>query len=232
MHATEIVVRDEQRDCRFVILPLLAMAVRQSREAANLHSQREVASLDVARANADGFRFAHDRGFDDANNLRRRVSTRAFFVWLAIHLNQGSEVNAAPAKDGRDDAAIRREAVRGQLESASRGVIQVVREDRRIGRRALPDVECQNQFRVALKRRETPRIAQAALDVMLVNASLLFAVHESPDFVTLNVGDGDVTNRLFEKLFATLARVHHRRNDRVAMDAHETLNGADRIAFK
>ena len=54
VNAAEIVPRHEQRKHQLVILPFLAEGVRQPREAAILHPNRQVRPLNVGRANLAG----------------------------------------------------------------------------------------------------------------------------------------------------------------------------------
>ena len=68
MYSAEIVPREVQAVRGPQVLPFLAEGVRQSRETAHLHSDREVLTLNDAGADAAAFRLPHDRdylgGFD------------------------------------------------------------------------------------------------------------------------------------------------------------------------
>jgi hypothetical protein len=60
VNAAVVEIRDELRDGRFVILPLLAVPIGQPRVAAQLHADRLVLPLAMTRANTILIRRADD----------------------------------------------------------------------------------------------------------------------------------------------------------------------------
>lgn len=113
MHSAEVVVGEEERHRCFVILPFLAMGIGQASEPTNLHAQCFVAALNVACANAVLVWRANDCGFYGADKFRWGITTRAI-LRFAVDLDQRGVINAM-AKNSRNDRAVRREAVRRQL---------------------------------------------------------------------------------------------------------------------
>src|SRR5947209_6485748 len=105
MASAEIVEREEERHRRFVILPLLAVPVRQASEAANLHSQRLVRTFNVARANPVFVRIAEPRSSD---NVNYRSWTVTMVLRLAVDFHQGRVIHS-PAQDRGNRRSIRRE---------------------------------------------------------------------------------------------------------------------------
>jgi hypothetical protein len=74
MNAAEIVVRDVQGHRRRMVLQLLAEAVGQPREAARRHAKRQIAALDMARADLGGHPLHRCTGY--RYYLSRRVTMR------------------------------------------------------------------------------------------------------------------------------------------------------------
>lgn len=126
MHAAEIVVCEEERERRFVILPLLAVCVRQPRESANHHSHRLVRAFDMARANTVFVGFARDNCCVGVYHLGRTVIVVAV-LRVRIHLDQLRKINAL-AHEELDRRAVWPEPVRRQLKSPFRRAGQLVRE--------------------------------------------------------------------------------------------------------
>jgi hypothetical protein len=54
---------------------------------------------------------------------------------------------------------------------------------------------------------------------------------ETPDFITLNVIDGDVLNGLGKERLTLLASRDHRPHDRISVDAGQALNSPDAVAL-
>jgi hypothetical protein len=65
MHAAEVVIGEEQGERRFMVLPFLAVGIRQPRHAANGHTEREIQPLDMRGADAFLDRRAGLDGFDN-----------------------------------------------------------------------------------------------------------------------------------------------------------------------
>ena len=76
MHAAEVVIRKVQRDCRVQVLNLLTEGVRQSRESAEVHLQRQILPLDEARGDVLVVGLSENRCAFRRDHLRRAIPTR------------------------------------------------------------------------------------------------------------------------------------------------------------
>ena len=77
VNSAEVVAREMQTVGGPEILPLVAEAVRQPREAAHLHSDREVLALHIGRANLRGIGVAHDWDLLRVRDIGRPVPALA-----------------------------------------------------------------------------------------------------------------------------------------------------------
>ena len=114
MDAAEIVVGEVKAVRGPQVLPLLAEAVRQPREAAHLHANREVLALHVAGANLRGIGVAHDWDLLRVRHVGRAVPALAFGV-LGVDLDELREV-ATVAQCGRNRAHVGLKSVGADLE--------------------------------------------------------------------------------------------------------------------
>ena len=229
MATAEVVEREEQRHCRFMVRPFFRVSIGQAREAANLHPQRLVRAFDVARANPIFVRIAEPGSSDNVNHRSRGITP--IVLRLAVDLDQRGEVYP-PAQDRGNRRAVRRETICRQLEASARREEKIVREDRRIGGRALTDVPRQDEFRMPLNRREAPNVADAIFGQAATNPGALLHRNEPPDFVALNVSAFNVMDLLLHEAPALLAGLDHRADDRVAPDVIDALLGANATAFQ
>jgi hypothetical protein len=93
VNTAEIVPRHEQRKHQFVILPFLRERIRQSRESAILHTDREVRSLDVTCASLARFRVSRILVLFRADYRRRAVPLLSLPGWAGILLNQHTVID-------------------------------------------------------------------------------------------------------------------------------------------
>ena len=84
MHSAEVVVREVQRKCRFVVLPFFRKRICQSRHPTHGHANVEVIALNVACANSALIRAAVDDLFLCGHYLGRRVASGRAGVWSTI----------------------------------------------------------------------------------------------------------------------------------------------------
>src|ERR1039458_4000455 len=93
VNPAEVVVGEVQTVCRPEVLPLLAESVRQPRQAAHLHSDGEILTLHMGRANLVGIGVAHDWDPLRVRHVGMAVPTLAFGV-AGINLDELREVAA------------------------------------------------------------------------------------------------------------------------------------------
>lgn len=206
------------------------MSVRQSRHASNLHADGLIRPFNVRSADSLFFGIAHlsrSRAFDDPP---RRVPTFIFVVWLAIDLNERREVDAGSERlrNGRE---VWSESIGRQLKAAGCRIAKLLGENLRMIRFALAEMPRDDHLRVSLKSGEAIGVAGFGT-VAVAHRSLFLAPNEPPDFVRLDVIDTHAANRRFKKLLALLASGDHGVNDRIAVNAGDAFDGANRIAFQ
>ncbi len=92
MDAAEVIVREPERESRFMVRPLFRVSVGQSRHASNRHADRLIRLLGMAGANLILVRVA---GYDNrvgVNHLTRRAPS--FVGWsISIILDRLGEIN-------------------------------------------------------------------------------------------------------------------------------------------
>jgi hypothetical protein len=230
MYPGEIVVGEEQGERCLVILPFLAVAVREPGEPTNHHSHGPICPLNVARANrlVDGI--AYLWGSNYVNNPRWRITALVFLGRLTIDLDQRSVVDAI-SKDFWDSSKIGPETVRAQLESTIRGKPKLLSESLGIFRDSLAEMPSQEHFRMPFNRREAIGVS-ASFGIAATDFRLLLAEDKTPNFIGLNVPASHVQNGRLEKSLALLPGVYHCAQDRIAMNAGQTLRAPDRVALK
>ena len=80
MLPAEVVVREVQGECRVVVLPFLAVGVRQPRHPPDGHAETQVLAFDVTGASPIQVRRADARGRVAIYHLSRRVPNPARFA--------------------------------------------------------------------------------------------------------------------------------------------------------
>jgi hypothetical protein len=93
VNLAEVVIGEVQRYGLLVILELLAEGVCQPSESANVHSHREILTLDVGFANGIGVRVSANHDWDRLQNLSGRIALFAF-TRGGINLDELGEVAA------------------------------------------------------------------------------------------------------------------------------------------
>ena len=73
MHFAKVIRKDKQRDGGFKVFPLAGESIRQARQSAHSHPNRQVDSFNVRRANHIAVRVAEPRLNDGAFQLGRAV---------------------------------------------------------------------------------------------------------------------------------------------------------------
>lgn len=104
--AAVVVKREVQAECRFVVLPFLAVRIGQSGHAANRHTERQIRPFNVRSANRIRIRVATAVMLRGADESRRRVPARIAGLLIVVILDQLCEVHAV-AKHVRDRSMVR-----------------------------------------------------------------------------------------------------------------------------
>ena len=229
MDAAKVVVREEQRQRRFVVFPLLAVPVRESRKAANPHAEREVRPLDVRRADTGEYRVSRFNVSVDAKHHRRGV-TRVRLDDVAVDLDDGAMVGP-PAETSGNGLPVCGEGVCTDLEPAARRPCELTDERLRSFHVSPAQVPSDEQLTLSFKRREAEGVA-ATVAVVLAPPDLLFAAYETPYLVALHVLDLNLANDVLHHHLAPLTSGNGEAKDRVAVNAHDTIDRANLIAFK
>ena len=148
--STEIVVRKPERERGLMVLPFLAVGIRQASHSSDRHSDRQVGPLGMAGADSRFDRVADSDNFVRTYYFPRRVTSRGPVLWgVAISFNQLSEVDVL-SEDERNRGAVRRESVGRKLKPSGRRVVELGGETERSGWRPLVEVPSEDQFRVPL----------------------------------------------------------------------------------
>jgi hypothetical protein len=228
VHAAEVVIGEEQGERSFVVLPFFGVSVGESRHSANRHADRTIVAFDVRRANALGVRVAELRGYYRIHYLRRRISP--FIRRLTVHFYQRGVIDAAGERRG-DRCLVGSESVRGQLEPAGRSLLELVGKGERIRGGTLAKVPSDDHLGIALNRGEAIGIAEL-FALVLPLPRFFLAPDESPDFINLDIGYWNPLYYRLHERFALLACLDHRADDRVAVNAGQPFNRANRVAFQ
>ena len=164
MDAAEVVVGEEQGQHRVVVLPLLAVRVRQPSDPANLHAERLVVPLDVRRANQFFIGIA-SLAIRILLLLPSAANNGAIFRRGVVYLDERREVDAC----FRRPAGIAWRYGCNRPSSAgiaARGLAEIVSEDVGVSWRSFANMPCQEQFRVPLNRRERLDVAVPVFGVV------------------------------------------------------------------
>ena len=201
----EVVGREEQRQRRLVILPLLREGVRQSRHPSVLHSDRQVVALNVGRASLLQVWLAATNKDLRGENFARRISVIVFKLAVLLDDNSMIDGPAFAFKDQRNDFFVRCPSIGRNLEPAARVVLNLIDEDGRIDAVALAQVPCQNQLRLPLDSRVAIGVANLFRLDSLLDAHLLLHLNPAPNFVTLDVLRRHVFQPDAKELFTLVA---------------------------
>lgn len=198
MNLSEVKREYEQGNGGFQVVPFAAKTVRQSRQSAHTHSNGQVRSFNVTRANHIAVRIAEPRLNDCALEFGRRVARRPL-RHSSVNLYQLAIVNPR-SETQTNSVRIGVHAVRGQLELSRRGLVQLFNKDFCIGAGTSAKVPRENDFAVALNGEERPSITLA----LVIRVALIpfFAVAKSPQLVSLYVLHGYFADLLLQHALA------------------------------
>jgi hypothetical protein len=148
MNPTEVVVGEVKTIRGPQVLPLFGKRIRQARHAAHAHSDREILTLHMRRANLRGVRVAHDWDLLRMRDIRRTVGALTFRV-LRVAFNQLREV-AAVAKGSGDRRDVRLKSIGADLKPLRRSRRPQTFDENIRGRlAAAAQGEIENELRIA-----------------------------------------------------------------------------------
>ena len=104
MVPTEIIPNEEDRQHRVVVGPFLGKGVCQSRHPADVHSDIEVLTLGVRRADLFHIRVAEHPSLADASYFGRGVASLPYVRPAGVYLDQLGKVNPAAQNLGNGRA--------------------------------------------------------------------------------------------------------------------------------
>jgi hypothetical protein len=230
MNTAEIVIREVQGDSSLQVRQLLAESICQPRQAAKLHSHREVLPFNVAGRDMRRVGVALSNfGY----NLRDWAWGVPLIPVLAIISEQLHELGKIHVSAERfsDSFPVVRKSIGSELQPmTANAAVEVVHERVGIVDRSFADDERGNEFGIRIKGNVNPLIAKVG-GVILANMSRLLR-NEGPNFVALNTTTGQLTHSLIQDFRATLPSAHEQPHDSVAIEASHTFCRANRTALK
>jgi hypothetical protein len=230
MDTAEIVVGEVQAVRGPEVLPLLRERVRQPREAAHVHPDREVLALHMAGANFRRVGVAHDWDLLRVRYVGGTVPVLAFGI-VHVNFDELCEV-AAVAQCGRNRADVGLESIGADLEALATGrVAQAFDKGVRAGLAAPAQSEVQHQLGVPFDGDEAVGVADAVI-VRFKRCLVAFLfLDKSPDLIALNILDGDIDDEAAHNLLAFLAGLHQDPHDGVDVQVGDALCAPQAIAF-
>lgn len=226
MNAAKVVPSEVQTQCGMKIGPLFGKCVRQAREPANLHSHGEVLSFDMRRANSAEFWSSPLWDRDSVHDIGGRVAVFSV-ARRSVDLHQLGKVNARP-KAVVNSVHIGLESIRRNLEVPLSGFIDLLGKDYGVARRSASKMLSKDQLVTAFDCDEAIGVSTKRITAGVV---FLFAAHEAPQFVTLNIGDGDAVNPILQKPFALLPSKSKQRKNCRMVKPSDALRCANRASF-
>jgi hypothetical protein len=226
MLAAPVVVSEEQGQGRLVIAPSLAERTGEASHAFGEVANAAVHAFDVAGANLVAGGATRDGRALHAYYLCGRVFALLFLAGPAEYLHHLAIVDPLPQVP-RYGVLVGSEPIGRELEPARRGDVQLAAERIGVFHRATARVERDQELCMAFDGREAVGIAATA-DIVLTGGSGLLAEDVAPDFVNLNVIDGDALDLFGHERFAALANQQQQVGDGRLAGVRDALDGADR----
>jgi hypothetical protein len=214
-------VHERHRQHVAVVFELFAETVGQAGKAAVPHANREVGTLNVARARQLNVGRAKHRLFATADD---RIESP---LVLAINFHEAGIVHFIEV--AADGPLISRMTVCGDLETAREAFGEVCAE--RIGRGAgaVPYPPRWNQFGIRTKRRPGPHVTGMLADGVFLLGFL--AAHKAPNLVKLEHLTWQVHHLLMHVGGASIPRLSQQLHNAVLGNARDPRRAEDGIAF-
>lgn len=223
MNAAEVVPSKVQGQCGVKIGPLFGECVRQAREPANLHSHGEILSFYMRGANPAEFWSSPLWDRHSVHNIGGRVAVFSI-ARRSVDFHQLGKVNAR-SKAVMNGIHIGLESIRRNLEMPLGGFIDLFGEGHSVARRSASKMPSEDQLLVTLDCDEAIGVPAKRITAGIV---FFLAAHEAPQFVTLDVCNGDIVDSALQKPFALLSNESKQGKNRCMVKAGDTLRRADR----
>ena len=228
MDLAEVVVSEVQRNGMRVHFDLLAEPVGQSREAAHVHTHREVLTFDVARRNVATVGIARDgcaRGADEPSGriARARIVADRFVSFLEHRV---IDIAAERKINGGQIMTI---AVGGELHATGQTRRHVTHEVVRDCLRPCTDRVRHDQFGIGINR--GPRPAVAPFAALFFGNVLRLRADEAPNFIALNSLALEIANRSVMVRRARRAKIAQQLFNRHPRDASQTRRRSQTVSF-
>src|SRR6266496_3953376 len=217
------------RQRKLEIVELLAERVRQPREASELHPHSQVLPFDKASRDVLRARVANPHlGY----NLRDSWWGVPPFVVLAVIAEQLYKLREVHVQtEGvAHSVLIEGEPISSELDLVAQTQGQVTNEAARALHRALADEVGSDQFGFRIHRYEHPLVADLVRVGIALHAAL-FLLNEGPDFVTLDVAATKIAEPCVQQGRTARPNGFQKSQDRVSIQAGESLGRADRAAL-
>lgn len=228
--ATKIVEREPARDSGPVVLPFLAEAIRQAREAAKAHANAKILAFHNAGADALGIGLPVDWDSLHGCYFGGRVP-RFAFLGGSVDFDELREASKPIMQRRSDGGAVRREAIGSDLERRPcSSVADAFYENIRGGLVALAHRDVQHQLAVALDRDKNVTIALVL--IVFGPDALLFLADKTPQFVALQIAYWNVDDFRRHNAFALFASKYQKLEDRGVVDAGNTLDTRHAVTFQ
>jgi len=155
MNPAEVVMREVQRAREPMTRQLFAESVCKTGKSSHLHSDRQVVSLRVTRADVLNDRMAKDRLTASTDALIDGVTSEQIAL-VAVKLDEHPIINRLADKCGPDRDQIRAVAIRGELDAVTESGREVPQE--RVCARGTPvtNEPRGNQFRFRVNGNPSP----------------------------------------------------------------------------
>jgi hypothetical protein len=123
------------------------------------------------------------------------------------------------------------QAVGSDLKLAASGAVNLIGKEKSIGKRAPSEMPGQNHFGVTLESNPTVGISERIFIYAEFLLGFFLAMDESPYLIGLHVENRHVFNLAFKESLAPLATKDQQTEQRITMNASQSLNGTNRVAF-
>ena len=211
-----------------MVLELLAEGVGKASEPAHAHPSAEILALYMAGANPLGIGASDAWDYLRAYHLSRRVPALAFHRG-PVDLDELREVYAI-LKGVGDSRAVRREAIRGELEVARGRLPQPLNENVRAGLVAFANRDVQGQLAVGFHGHEGVAVAKGR--IVARPHPLFLLPDEAPNLVGLDIPYRNVHELLAHQALRLLAREYQELQNRGVVNFGQALHAGHAIALQ
>ena len=228
MNANEIVKREKQSQGAFVVFPLFAECVSKPGHASNVHSDCQVSTFSVRRANSIGIGITPAHILASLHHLAGAVAV--VVVAIAKHLYKISKA-ATHSESLGDGDSVWRESIGRKLKVAAGCIVQFASKCQCVNVRSFTKMPSQHEFRVAVNCRKAISVTYLGASVFAFSGLSLHAT-ESPDFIGLDFANWQSVNGIGQERLTTSAYFDQQISDGISSQSSQPLNGSARHALQ